>query len=169
MGSNMCDDDIKYLIKMEHELQYYINQIIQNSLNQPYKQYEGSNNILFSTFNYNILESAYKLKILQMRTGIIWEKIFCLFNYQKIKSGADLVNHEKRVVMELKNSFNTYNASSRKENIKKLIQCNNEYIWGEYTLVYGIINDSNSMGKCEIQNHHGYPILFLSGNYLFHF
>jgi hypothetical protein len=154
---------------MEYELGYYINQIIQNSLSQPYKQYEGSNDILFSNFNYNILESAYKLKILQMRIGIIWEKIFCLFNYQKINYGADLVNHEKRVVMELKNSFNTDNASSRTQNIKKLIQCNNDYLNNEYLLVYGIINDKNSMGKYEVQYHHGYRILFLSGSYLFHF
>ena len=112
---------------MEHGVQYYIDQIIQINLNQPYKQYVGSNDILFFNYNYNILESAYKLKILQMRTGIIWEKIFCLFNYEKIKYGVDLVNHEKRVVMELKNSFNTDNSSSRKENIKKLIQYNDDY------------------------------------------
>ena len=40
----------------------------------------------------------------------------------------------------------------------------------KYTLVYGIINDKvNNMGKYEKQYHHGYPILFLSGSYLFHF
>ena len=154
----------------QYHQQNIISHVIENTINKPCKQYEGLNDILLKNITYHFLAYSYKLKILQMRVGLLWEKILCLFGFQKI-SGADVVNHDRQIVMELKNAFNTDNASSRKENIRKLIQCKIDNNWNDYMLVYGIINDGsyNNMGKCEVQYFNGIPILFMSGNYLFHF
>src|SRR5271167_3080230 len=73
---------------------------------------------------------------------------------------VDLINHNTKVIMELKNSYNTDNSSSRKENIKKLI---NSKIDG-YELVYGIINDINPRDKILCRE-----VRYLSGTCLFQF
>ena len=67
------------------------------------------------------------------------------------------------IIMELKNADTTDNASSRKENIRKLIRGG---ILG-YSLVYGMINSINP--KDEIIYFEGYPIRLLSGEYLLKF
>ena len=65
-----------------------------NSNSQP----KPLNEILLMNINKDILESAYKLKILQIKVGYIWEQVFIIFRgCEKLKQGADLINHEKKL------------------------------------------------------------------------
>lgn len=67
---------------------------------------------------------CHKIKNLQMRIGEIWqEAIGCAEGWQNLKkgdsSGLDLINKERKIVIELKNSYNTDNSSARKHNYQK--------------------------------------------------
>nr|AJF36724.1 hypothetical protein [Klebsormidium flaccidum] len=67
---------------------------------------------------------CHKVKNLQMRIGEIWQGVIgCAEGWQNRKqgdpSGLDLINHERKIVIELKNSLNTDNSSARKHNYQK--------------------------------------------------
>src|SRR5271156_3532924 len=129
----------------------------------PNSECKINSDILLLNCPKDLLNQSYKLGLIRMKIGLLWEQIFTLFGYEKMKK-VDLINHNTKVIMELKNSYNTDNSSSRKENIKKLI---NSKIDG-YQLVYGIINDINPRDKIlckEIRYLSGYLLLsFIMGD-----
>ena len=79
-------------------------------------------------------------------------------------SGLDLINHELKVAMELKKSFNTDNSSSKKQNFNKLenFSINNP----GYKVIYGVINEKNGKSENKIV---GKNIIYLSGKNLLEF
>src|SRR6266853_1038725 len=98
---------------------------IRNIFNTIYSrevEYKGTVDILLQACPNHILEDHHKVVVLRSNLGILWEHIFCLFGYHKLMYGADLVNHSTKVIMELKNSEKSDNASSKKANMKKLIE-----------------------------------------------
>ena len=104
------------IVKLDkvHEIKLIFNKYfkINNSIDKI------NNDILLLNYPQHLLQSSYKLGEISRKTGLLWESIFCLFGYEKLTNGADLINHKSKVIMELKNSYNTDNSSSRKENIK---------------------------------------------------
>ena len=96
---------------MDYEnLKYLIHYIVL----KPIPKYTGLNDILLSGLVHgDCLEKAYQLKILQMRIGHLWEQVFCLFGFEKLFVGADLIHNQNKIIMELKNSTRTDNASGR--------------------------------------------------------
>lgn len=67
---------------------------------------------------------CHKIKNLQMRIGEIWQGVIgCAEGWQNLRqgdpSGLDLINHERKIVIELKNELNTDNSSARKHNSQK--------------------------------------------------
>src|SRR5271156_4201082 len=86
----------------------------------PTEKVNCNSDILLLNCPKDLLNQTYKLGLIRMKIGFLWEQIFTLFRYEKMKK-VDLINHNTKVIMELKNSYNTDNSSSRKENIKKLI------------------------------------------------
>src|SRR5579864_9179212 len=81
-------------------------------------RYKHTNDILLQSASTSMLENYYKVCGIRTKIGYVWEKIFCLFGYEKLQKGADLINHQSMIVMELKNADTTDNASSRKENMR---------------------------------------------------
>ena len=144
---------------MENEIK-----TIFSSIFKTYNSVEKVNNdILLVNCPKDLLKQSYKLGLIRMKIGLLWEQVFTLFGYEKLKNGADLINHNTKVIIELKNLHNTDNSSSRKENIRKLMSSKLE----GYSLVYGIINDKNSNSNDKIDHSNG--IRYLSGYCLLSF
>jgi hypothetical protein len=116
-----------------------------------------------------------KLKIVQMRTGFIWQET--MGNVKGVEnlrsgdeSGLDLLGNEDfkhgRFCMELKNSVRTDNYSSKRSNIRKLVK----YAQGNPgTLpVYGFINDYTREGTqvMKVDSESGITIMYITGRKL---
>jgi hypothetical protein len=81
-----------------------------------------------------------------MKIGEIWQEVLGSYNmFENLgvghKTGLDIISHEKKIIVELKNRTNTDNASSRKANLDKLAKFKKEN--PDYICVYGNINDNN--------------------------
>ena len=118
-----------------------------------------------------------KLKIVQMRTGLIWQETMGnVTGVQNLgigdKSGLDLLGdetfHNGRFCMELKNSYRTDNHSARCSNLLKLIKYAREH--PGVKPVYGFVNDSTREGNriLRIDPESGIEILHISGRQLLH-
>jgi hypothetical protein len=93
-----------------------------------------------------------RFKMMQQTEGKIWQKV--MGNYPPFidlgegdESGLDIISHERKIVIELKNKYNTDNHSSKKFNIQKLKSFKKKH--PDYTAVYGIVNDTNLGGKID--------------------
>jgi hypothetical protein len=127
--------------------------------------------ILDNDIIINKLKIAEKLcKNIQMKYGELWQHVIGSYkHFINLKngdnSGLDIKSIDKKIIIELKNSFNTDNSSSKKANYDKLSKYkeNNK----EYTCIYGVINSKKSESKIIIHNE--VEILYLSGDKLFDF
>jgi hypothetical protein len=133
---------------MSYNLDIYFNKldtIIKNIITRKEKE-----NITFDILDtHNTIK--YKLIVLkdkhrQMKYGEIWQE--AIGNYKDFinlktghETGLDIINHNRKIIIELKNRTNTDNYSSRKSNIEKLyiFKKNNP----EYTCIYANINATN--------------------------
>ena len=61
--------------------------------------------------------------------------------------GLDIISHEKKVVIELKNSIKTDNSSSRKTNFDKLAKFKKSN--PDYRCIYATINSVNEAKTME--------------------
>jgi len=97
--------------------------------------------------SFDILDTeksiALKIKQRQMKIGEIWQEVLGNYDgWQNLKvghlSGLDLISHNRKIIIELKNRTNTDNASSKKTNFDKLAKFkkNNP----DYTCIYANIN-----------------------------
>ena len=113
-----------------------------------------------------------KLKQLQMNAGNIWQIVIGNYNtfedlYTSHSSGCDVKSNTRKIIIELKNRYNTDNASSRKSNLDKLVKFKKEN--SDWQCIYGIINDKTKEGKNEIIKHNDFEITYLSGQKLMNF
>ena len=113
-----------------------------------------------------------KLKQLQMNAGNIWQIV--IGNYDTFEdlhtshsSGCDVKSNTRKIIIELKNRYNTDNYSSKKTNLDKLAKYKHDN--PEWTCIYGIINDKTKEGKSEIIKHNDFEITYLSGQTLMNF
>lgn len=124
-------------------------------------------------------EIYYKIKYFQNKIGTFWQEVIPLISYSIIDlktghpSGLDWIrNNYKPFIAEVKNRYNTDNASAKKQNFNKLcafMKNNPRYIG-----IYAIINEKkNSTGLHKYITHsyenNEYQILYLSGDCLFDF
>ena len=143
------------------------------------------NNIL----TYDILDTektthikliTLKEKQRQMKIGEIWQEVLGNYEgYTNLKSGhesgLDIISHNKKIAIELKNRTNTDNSSSKKYNFNKLLEFKKKNL--EYTCIYANINADTEKktlkgmiknikhNGIEIQHHVGYMFLkFILGN-----
>lgn len=169
--NNFDNLDIKKNIFNINEFLDKIKKIIYTIMDQPEK-----NEILYDILNteddikYSLI--SLKIKQKQMKYGKIWQYIIGEYDkFENLKnghySGVDIISYEKKIIIELKNRYNTDNSSSRKINLDKLVNFklrNNDFI-----CIYGVINEKNKIGKKKIILHNGIEITYLSGNFLFEF
>ena len=124
----------------------------------------------------NMLRAALILKQLQMRHGEIWQMVIGTFPgftdlHVGHESGLDILSKERKLAIELKNSFNTDNSSSRKSNFDKLAAY--QRLNPDYTIIYGIVNERNGKSIKKTITHRylneTVTIQYYSGKSLFSF
>ena len=94
-------------------------------------------------------ESAYKLQVIRMRLGHAWEWVFTDYGFRKLPSGIHLINHRRKIVIELKNGYQI-NSIVRREDFRRLQEFKSSH--PRYTVILGFINDKNPEGKSRIRN-----------------
>ena len=157
------------------EIKSILKKHMKNYNNIPRHKYHD---IVLSPFienNKDIFQKTNKIKFIQMKIGLIWQSVLgTLPGVRDLgighNSSLDLKftnNHGIKYIIELKNSYNTDNASSRAMNIQKL----GKYvsIHKDYVPIYGIINGINSKGEDKIISYNGIHVRMLSGNLFFKF
>jgi hypothetical protein len=122
--------------------------------------------------NEDVIKQSKKLKQLQMNIGKIWQ--ITIGNYDKFtdlgegnETGLDVKSDELMIIMEIKNRYNTDNASAKKSNFNKLTKFKNNNPL--YKCIYAIINDKTEIGKEEKIIYNNLEITYLSGNKLLDF
>ena len=123
----------------------------------------------YITKNNEIIQKAYKLKLVQMKIGLIWQ--FIIGNYKDFidlkighASGLDIISQSRKIAIELKNRYNSDNASSRLSNYNKLAKF--KKINPDYQCIYGIINDKKKSGIQKIIKHNNVEIIYCSSEKL---
>ena len=119
-------------------------------------------------------EKSHRLKVLQMKVGIIWQTLLGhVKNVEDLgvghSSALDLLYNKdgQKYIIELKNSLKTDNSSAKMRNMQKLhafVKDNTEY-----TPVYGIINCKSGPGQDKIVEYSGMRIRMLTGRKLLDF
>ncbi len=152
----------------------YINKIIDDELKTlSISNKKISFDILDSKEIIEMKKTTLKIKQLQMKIGLIWQKI--LGNYKNFKdlnigddTGLDIINEKEKIIIELKNRTNTDNKSAKTFNYNKLskFKKNNP----EYTCVYGCINENTKkqthIGKIKIIKNNNQEIFIYTGKEL---
>jgi len=110
--------------------------VIKNILNKDINK-KVTKDIILSEFFKNEMLVANKLKIIQMRMGLIYEELAKFHNWTKVDK-IDLVDIDKKIALEIKSSTNTDNSSSRERNYQKLLEFKSKH--NNYKLYYVCIN-----------------------------
>ena len=112
---------------------------------------------------------AKKLKQIQMNTGKIWEYAIQTYNEfeRDTKYGADVISHKRKILIEVKNRYNTDNDVSFKKNCEKLKKCLKDH--KDYTCIYGKVNGEDNKSRMYQKNgvmvYEGFIFLeFIFGN-----
>lgn len=115
------------------------------------------------------IKFAKKLKQIQMNIGKIWQISFGNWKYftdlgEGDATGLDVRSDKLKIIMEIKNRYNTDNASSRKTNFSKLATYKKTN--PNFDCIYAVINDKTKEGKDELIKYDGVEIRYLSGDKL---
>jgi hypothetical protein len=118
------------------------------------------------------IANALLIKQIQMKIGNIWQ--IAIGNYENFidlknghVTGLDIKNKHRKIIMELKNRYNTDNSSSRKTNYDKLAKYKKTH--PDYSCVYAVINDKNINGCYKKILHNDVFIEYYSGTFLFEY
>ena len=94
--------------------------------------------------NAHSFQTAKLIKQIQMKIGTIWQ--ICIGNWESFQdlkvghsTGLDVSSSTRKMTLELKNRYNTDNASARKTNYEKLARRKKER--SDYECIYGVINE----------------------------
>jgi len=155
----------------QFQLQKYL-QIIENKikeiLQRPAKE-DLPFDILDNEIDKEILLISLKIKQKQMKYGEIWQMVGNYNTFIDLRvgheTGLDILSEKRKIAIELKNRYNTDNASSKKSNFDKLAKFKNEY--PDYECIYGIINDKIPEGFIKEIQHNNKKIKYYSGDKLF--
>jgi hypothetical protein len=153
---------------LENYLQNIKNKI-QEILERPTKN-DLPFDILDSEIDQQTSLNSLKTKQKQMKYGEIWQMVIGEYNtFTDLGvghyTGLDILSEERKIAMELKNRYNTDNASSRKANLDKLVKYKKDH--PDYECIYGIINEKNTEGYIKDIEHNNEKIKYYSGDKLF--
>jgi hypothetical protein len=106
------------------------------------------------------------IKQLQMKIGNVWQ--IAIGNYYNFRdlcvghhTGLDVKNKKRKIIMEIKNRYNTNNASSKKSNFDKLEKYKRKH--QDFECIYAVINDKKTKGLHKIFEHNGVELAYYSG------
>ena len=117
-------------------------------IKKPISLNRQTNDVLLSGLVYPLEDSAYKLQVLHMRIGLAWELVFTDYSFVKQTSGIDLINHRRRIAIELKNGYQI-NSMVKREDFRRLRTFKARH--PRYTVILGIINDKTLEGKVRLK------------------
>src|SRR5271156_1498566 len=103
--------------------------------------------ILRGKFDY-LQENAFRLNRIRSRLGKGWEFVFMDFGFVLINNRIDIINHNRQIAIELKNSWRTDNSRAKTATIAILqeFKTNNP----DYTVIYGGINYKNQRAGKDV-------------------
>jgi len=107
-------------------------------MNKPINNDKSSNDILLKNQAVNF-SCVHKHVIFKMRIGKLWEEVILLYGFEKLETGLDLIHHERKIVIELKNSWKSDNFSGKQYKFYTLRNYKRDH--PEYEVIYGCIND----------------------------
>ena len=107
-------------------------------IKQPISLHKQTNDVILSGLTDQIEEAAYKLQILRIRIGHAWELVFTDYGFIKQPSGIDLINHRRKIAIELKNGY-CINSIVKREVLRQLREFKAQR--PRYTVILGFIND----------------------------
>jgi hypothetical protein len=162
------------IASVKSHLQEYFPRV-RNGIDKILTRHENTeifHDILDSESDREYVAKFLKMKQRQMKYGEIWQMVIGEYPdfenlYSGHSSGLDILSHKRKLIMELKNRYNSDNHSSRKANWDKLIQF--QKLHPEYACVYGIVNDKTSEGSIKVVQYCDTEITYYSGKKLFEF
>ena len=83
-----------------------------------------------------------------MCVGSAWELVFTDYGFTKQPSGIDLINHRRKIAVELKSGYRM-NSIVRREDFRRLQEFKSSH--PRYIVILGFINDKTSEGKYHIK------------------
>ena len=89
------------------------------------------------------IKNSLTIKQIQMKIGNIWQIAIGYYTDFKFlgnghHTGLDIKNKNRKIIMELKNRYNTDNHSAKKSNYDKLARYKKKH--DNYECIYGVIN-----------------------------
>lgn len=153
-----------------------ITKFIKNKLKTPNKLDILSDILLdeFISLHLDEIKKSLHLKQIQMKIGNIWQVVIGKYKdfidlKQGHPSGLDILNEKRKIIIELKNRYNTDNKSSKTSNLNKLSRYKKEHY--DYKCIYGIINERSTKPDGYIQKitHDNAELYYYSGYYLLKF
>ena len=115
----------------------------------PIKAHKQTNDIVLIGITEPLQEAAYKLQVLRMRLGHAWEWVFTDYGFTRQPSRIDLINHRRKIVIELKNGYHI-NSIVRRVDLQRLQEFKAQH--PRYTVILGFINDRTAEGKSRVKN-----------------
>ena len=98
----------------------------------------------------NLQENAYKLNRIRSRLGKSWEFVLTDFGFKLTNDVVDLINRNRSIALELKNSWKTDNSKSKKYIFARLKEYKPNH--PSFTVVYGAINcQPQTPGKDQLK------------------
>ena len=85
-----------------------------------------------------------------------WELVFTDYGFTKQPSGIDLINHRRKIAVELKNGYRI-NSIVRREDFRRLKEFKRQH--PRYIVILGFINDKTTEGKYRVKR----GVHFMSG------
>ena len=120
-------------------------------IKEPLNSHKQNNDVVLTGITGTLEEAAYKLQVLRMRVGNAWELVFTDTDYgfTKQPSGIDLINHRRKVAVELKNGYRI-NSIVRREDFRRLKEFKRQH--PRYIVILGFINDKTAEGKYRVRD-----------------
>lgn len=165
-------------LQTDFDIDKYI-EFINNEIYMLIKKSKYNDNILedillddFIRKEHEQIKFSKKLKQIQMNIGKIWQISIGNWKYfndlgEGDDTGLDVKSDKLKIIMEIKNRYNTDNLSSRKTNYSKLATYKKTN--PNFECIYAVINDKTKEGKDELIKYDGIEIRYLSGDKLLYF
>jgi hypothetical protein len=128
-------------------------------------------NVLKHKYGYDmtsLMHIIHFVKVKQMCTGKFVQEVLGSFpGWESLgeghETGLDLFNESKGIYIELKNRYNTDNASAKAKNLEKLAR----QAQNGYRAIYGVVNDKTTSGQKKSIQVEDIEIEYLSADKLF--
>ena len=118
-------------------------------IKEPLNSHKQINDIILTGITDSLEENSYRLQVLRMRVGTAWELVFTDYGFTKQPSGIDLINHRRKIAVELKNGYRI-NSIVRREDFRRLKEFKRQH--PRYIVILGFINDKTTEGKYRVKS-----------------